>query len=107
MREFSCLNCGATFSEFDQTNHDYKNGICPYCGEDRTETFKNKRLTTLFVVGIFSSLAIIVGAILTTFTTSRIGLPIMVVGTIPFVTSTILIFRIRQKIRNKWKKYQT
>jgi len=27
-----CADCGADFTEMDQTNHDYKNGICPCCG---------------------------------------------------------------------------
>jgi hypothetical protein len=29
---YECLACGARFNEMDQTNHDYKNGICPCCG---------------------------------------------------------------------------
>lgn len=33
MREFYCKNCGTIFSEFEQTNNEYDNGICPSCGE--------------------------------------------------------------------------
>jgi len=33
-----CLDCGAKFSELDQTRSDYRDGKCPYCGgEDMKE----------------------------------------------------------------------
>jgi len=33
-----CLDCGADFTEMDQTNQEYRNGQCPECrGEDIKE----------------------------------------------------------------------
>ena len=29
-----CADCGADFTEMDQTNHDYKIGIGPCCGHN-------------------------------------------------------------------------
>ena len=30
-----CLDCGAEFSELDQTRSDYRDGKCPYCASER------------------------------------------------------------------------
>jgi len=31
---YDCLDCGAHFDESQQTDYEYKNGICPICGGD-------------------------------------------------------------------------
>jgi predicted nucleic acid-binding Zn-ribbon protein len=34
---YECLACGARFDEMDQTQNEYKNGICPCCGNYDTK----------------------------------------------------------------------
>jgi DNA-directed RNA polymerase subunit RPC12/RpoP len=34
MMNYQCEDCQAEFDEMDQTNHEYKNGICPCCGHN-------------------------------------------------------------------------
>ena len=34
VQTFRCCACDAQFDEMMQTNHDYKNGICPCCGHN-------------------------------------------------------------------------
>jgi rRNA maturation endonuclease Nob1 len=34
---FRCLACETIFDEMMQTNHEYKNGICPCCGNYDTK----------------------------------------------------------------------
>lgn len=30
-----CEDCGAEFTEMEQTRSDYRDGKCPYCGSER------------------------------------------------------------------------
>ena len=34
---FRCLACDYQFTEMDQTNYEYKNGVCPFCGSYDTK----------------------------------------------------------------------
>lgn len=43
---YECLACGARFNEMDQTNHEYKNGICPCCGHNDIKPDKRIKETS-------------------------------------------------------------
>lgn len=60
---FKCLYCDAEFHETEQTRHDQRHRVCPYCGNDylkvQGEGIMKERLVWWIFMTILAALAAI------------------------------------------------